>query len=102
MARIAFGLTLSLVGTACWLALEEFRYLAPYRDEIAARYGAAIVAYCLALAFDLFAFLYWLSRRLGLGDVGRKLRRLEGEVRRGSTFDSELADRLRDQREGLS
>ena len=102
MARIAFGLTLSVAGTACWLALEEFRYLAPYRDEIAARHGAAIAAYCLALAFDLFAFLYWLSRRLGLGDVGRKLRRLEGEMRRGSTFDRELAERLRDQREGLS
>lgn len=102
MARIAFGLTVSIGGAAIWLAMEEFRYLAPYRDEIAARYGWAITASCLALAFNLFAFLYWLSRRLGLGDVGRKLRRLEGEVRRGSTFDTELAERLRGQSEGHS
>ena len=100
MARIAFGLTVSIGGAAVWLAMEELRYLAPYRDGIAARHGAAIAAYCCALAFDLFAFLYWLSRRLGLGDVGRKLRRLEGEVDRGATFDSELAERLREQREG--
>ena len=102
MARIAFGLTVSIGGAAAWLALEEFRYLAPYRDEIAARYGAAILGYCLALAFDLFVFLYWLARRLGLGDAGRKLRRLESEVHRGTTFDGELAERLRDQREGRS
>lgn len=100
MARIAFGLALSIMGVLVWLALEEFRYLAPYRDAIAARYGLVIVAYCLALWFDLFALLYWLARRLGLGDVGRKLRLLEGETRSGSTFDGELAERLRAQREG--
>lgn len=99
MARIAFGLTLSIGGVAVWLALEEFHYLARYRDQIAARYGTAILGYCLALSFDLFVFLYWTARRLGLGDVGRKLRRLEDEVRHGSTFDLELAERLREQRE---
>lgn len=100
MARIALGLTLSIGGTVAWLALDEFQYLAPYRDPIAARYGVAIAAYSCALGFDLFACLYWLSRRLGLGDAGRKLRRLEGEVRRGDVFDSELARRLRKQQEG--
>ncbi len=100
MARIALGLTISIGGAGAWLALEEFRYLAPYRDELAKSYGWAVAAYALALAFDLFAFLYWLCRRLGLGDAGRKLRRLEGEVRRGATFDSELADRLRKQEQG--
>ncbi len=100
MARIAFGLTVSLGGVVFWLALEEFSYLAPYRDQLAARYGAVIVAYSLALAFDTFVLLYWLCRRLGLGDAGRKLRRLEGEVRAGTTFDTELAARLREQEEG--
>ena len=100
MVRIALGLTVSIGGTALWLALEEFRYLAPYRDELARIYGFAVIAYALALSLDLFAFLYWLCRRLGLGDAGRKLRRLEGEVRRGATFDSELAERLHRQEEG--
>lgn len=100
MVRIALGLTVSIGGTAVWLALEEFRYLAPYRDELARNYGFAAIAYALALLFDLFVFLYWLCRRLGLGDAGRKLRRLENEVRRGTTFDRELADRLRKQEEG--
>ena len=100
MARIAFGLTISIGGAGLWLALDEFRYLAPYGDGLLATRGFAIVSCVLALAFDLFAFLYWICRRLGLGDAGRKLRRLEGEVRRGATFDSALAQRLREQREG--
>ena len=100
MTRIAFGLTLAIGGTAAWLALNEFRYLAPYRDELWRGYGWTIVAYVSALAFDLFAVLYLACRRLGLGDAGRKLRRLEAEVRRGKTFDVELAERLRRQEEG--
>lgn len=100
MARIAFGLTIAIGGATLWLALDEFSYLSPYGDRLAANHGFAIGAYIAALAFDLFAVLYWMCRRLGLGDAGRKLRRLETEVRRGATFDSELADRLRAQREG--
>ncbi len=100
MARIAFGLTLAIGGAAAWLALDEFRYLAPYRDEMLRSYGGVIAAYVLALAFDLFAVLYLACRRLGLGDAGRKLRRLDGEVRQGKTFDVELARRLRKQEEG--
>ena len=100
MVRIALGLTISIGGTIAWLALDEFRYLAPYRDQLAMRYGVTIAVYTLALAFDTFAVLYWLCRRLGLGDAGRKLRRLEGEVRAGATFNSELAERLREQEEG--
>ena len=100
MARIAFGLTLAIGGAAAWLALDEFRYLAPYRDEMLRSYGGVIAAYVLALAFDLFAVLYLACRRLGLGDAGRKLRRLDAEVRQGKTFDAELARRLRKQEEG--
>ena len=102
MARAALGLTLALGGAAAWLALDELRYLAPYRDALAARHGPAVAAYAGALAFDLFAGLYWLCRRLGLGDAGRKLRRLEREVQSGTAFDRELANRLRDQREGAA
>ena len=100
MARIAFGLTISIGGAALWLALDEFRYLAPYGDRLLAGRWLPITAYVLALAFDLFAVLYWICRRLGLGDAGRKLRRLEGEVHGGATFDAELGSRLRDQQEG--
>ena len=100
MWRIAFGLTVSIGGVAAWMALDEFRYLAPYRDRLFESRGFAITVYAGVLAFDLFAFLYWGCRRLGLGDAGRKLRRLEGEVQRGETFDRELAERLRRQREG--
>ena len=100
MYRIALGVTISTVGTVIWLVLHEFRYLAPYRDELVSRYGVVIALYGAALAFDLYASLYWLCRRLGLGDAGRKLRRLEGEVRAGATFDGELAARLREQEEG--
>ena len=100
MARIAFGLTLAIGGAAAWLALDEFRYLAPYRDEMLRSYGGVIAAYVLALAFDLFAVLYLACRRLGLGNAGRKLRRLDGEVRQGKTFDAELARQLRKQEEG--
>ena len=102
MARVALGLTVATCGCVAWLALEEFGYLAPYRDVLVARYGGVIALCALALAFDTFAALYGLCRRLGLGDAGRKLRRLEGEVRKGETFDSELAARLRKQREGAA
>ena len=102
MARIAFGLTISIGGTLLWLALDELRYLAPYREGLMKTRGLAIGTYLAALAFDLFVLLYWICRRLGLGDSGRKLQRLEDEVRRGATFDSELAQRLRAQREGRS
>lgn len=100
MVRVALGLTIAFGGIAAWLALEEFRYLAPFRDDLAARHGKVIAACCLALAFDLFAASYGLCRRLGMGDAGRKLRRLEGEVRSGATFSEELAGQLRRQQEG--
>ncbi len=100
MARIAFGLSLSIGGVAAWLVLDELSYLAPYRDALVREHGLVIVAYCGALACNCFALLYALCRRLGLGDAGRKLRRLEREVQRGRTFNEEVADRLRLQRQG--
>ena len=101
MARIAFGLTISIGGAGLWLALDEFRYLAPYGDGLLATRGFAIVSCVLALAFDLFAFLYWICRRLGLGDRRPQAAApSRAEVRRGATFDSALAQRLREQREG--
>ena len=100
MARVALGLTISICGSVAWLALEVFSYLAPYRDALTDHYGTVIALYGLAGGFVVFARLYGLCRRLGLGDSGRKLRRLEDEVRSGSTFDSELAERLHNQREG--
>ena len=100
MVRVALGLTVAICGVAAWLALEEFHCLAPFRDELAARHGMAIAACGLALAFDMFSASYGLCRRLGLGDAGRKLRRLEGEVRSGATFSEELAGQLRRQEEG--
>lgn len=100
MARVALGLTISICGSVAWFALEEFSYLAPFRDNLTRRHGTVIAAYGLAAGFTVFALVYGLCRRLGLGDAGRKLRRLEDEVRRGSTFDSELAERLHDQRQG--
>ena len=100
MARVAVGLTISICGSVAWLALEVFSYLAPFRDHLTDQHGGVIAAYGLAAGFEVFAILYGLCRRLGLGDAGRKLRRLEDEVRSGSTFDSELAERLYDQREG--
>ena len=100
MARVALGLTISTCGSVAWLGLDVFSYLAPFRDDLTHEYGTVIAAYGLAAGFSVFALLYGLCRRLGLGDAGRKLRRLEGEVRSGSTFDSELAERLHHQREG--
>lgn len=100
MWKIALGLTISASGCAAWLALDELSYLAPYRDALLRAHGGVIAAYCCALAFDVFFGLYWACRRLGLGDAGRKLRRLDGEVRSGETFDAELALRLRRQEEG--
>lgn len=99
MARISFGLTLSIGGAALWLALDELSYLAPYGRELMAAHGPVIVLFVVALGFDLFALLYGICRRLGLGDAGRKLRRLEGEVHRGVAFDDELGERLRRQKE---
>ena len=100
MARVAFGITITVCGAGLWFALEEFRYLAPYGKDLFRTRGFVICGYVAALAIDLFAFLYWTCRRLGLGDTGRKLRRLEREVHRGTAFDNELAERLRRQREG--
>ncbi len=76
MARVALGLTISICGSVAWLALEVFSYLAPFRDALTDQFGTVIAAYCLAAGFEVFALLYGLCRRLGLGDAGRKLRRL--------------------------
>ena len=100
MIRIAFGLTLAISGAAAWLALDSFAYLAPYRDQLLRSHGWTAAAFAAALTFDLFALLYLACRRLGLGDAGRKLRRLDSELRHGKTFDEELAQRLREQEEG--
>ena len=48
----------------------------------------------------LYAFIYWLARRAGLGDLGGKLKLMDKRLAAGESHDDELARRLQRERMG--
>lgn len=100
--RFAWGLSLAALAAFGLWALRALLPLRPYAAGIWADHSAAI-AVNAALAFAaLWAALYWIALRAGLGELGRKLGVAERALQAGPSgaHDRELAAALERDRRG--
>lgn len=74
--------------------LQECQFLIPYRHVLFVTYSDTLLAFTVALFFNVFAVVYTLCRLFLLKDTGRKLAHLEKQLRTGSSLSEELHDRL--------
>ena len=98
--QIATGLSLIVWALAFLYVGERLKYLAPYSKMLLDQYAWTVSLHLTATAAGLFAFIYWLARRAGLGDVGGKLKLMDKRLAAGEAHDIELGRRLEREREG--
>jgi len=99
LANSLFATSIFFLALLMFL-LGECTFLIPYRLLLIDRYGTIIVTFLAALFLNVFAAVYLGARKLLLKDTGRKLAHVEKQIRTGSSISRELAQRLRDQKEG--
>ena len=98
--RIATGLSLIFWVIAILLFGERLKYLEPYAKLLFARYTVSVSLYLMTAIVTLYAFIYWLARRAGLGDLGGKLKLMDKRLAAGESHDAELAERMQRERMG--
>ena len=98
--RIATGLSLIFWVIAILLVGEKLKYLEPYAELLFARYTVIVGLYLMTAIVTLYAFIYWLARRAGLGDLGGKLKLMDKRLAAGESHDAELAQRMQRERMG--
>ena len=98
--RIATGLSLIFWVIAILLVGERLNYLEPYAELLFAHYTWIVSLYLMTAAVTLYALIYWLARRAGLGDLGGKLKLMDKRLVAGESHDDELARRLQRERMG--
>ncbi len=96
MATHALFLTTLSMMTLGLVLLGECRFLVPYKALLIHTYAAPLALYFGALALNLFAGFYLLTRKLFLKDTGLKLAHLEKQLRSDAGLSEELARRLED------
>ena len=98
--RIATGLSLIFWVISILLIGERLEYLEPYAELLVSRYTVILSLYLMTAIVTLYAFIYWLARRAGLGDLGGKLKLMDKRLAAGESHDEELARRLQRERMG--
>jgi hypothetical protein len=98
--RIATGLSLIFWVISILLIGERLKYLEPYAELLVSQYTPILSLYLMSAAVTLYAFIYWLARRAGLGDLGGKLKLVDKRLAAGESHDAELARRLQRERKG--
>lgn len=99
--RFAWGVTLAAAAVFALWALRALLPLRPYAAGIWADHGAAISANAALAVAALWAALYWIALRAGLGELGRKLGVAERALQAGpGAHDRELAAALERDRRG--
>ena len=98
--RIATGLSLIIWVLAAFLVGDRLKYLQPYSNVLFASYTSVLTMHLLTAVVALFALIYWLARRAGLGDVGGKLKLMDKRLAAGDAHDQELSRRLQKERMG--
>lgn len=98
--RIATGLSLIFWVLAVFLIGDRLQYLEPYIELLVSRYTVIGSLYLMTAIVTLYAFIYWLARRAGLGDLGGKLKLMDKRLAAGESHDAELADRMKRERMG--
>ena len=98
--RIATGLSLIFWALAVFLIGDRLKYLQPYAELLFSQYTVSLSLYLMTAIVTLYAFIYWLARRAGLGDLGGKLKLMDKRLVAGESHDDELARRLQRERTG--
>ncbi|MCY4588740.1 MAG: hypothetical protein OXB98_22175 [Bryobacterales bacterium] len=98
--RIATGLSLIFWVISILLVGERLKYLEPYAELLFAHYTWNVSLYLMTAIVTLYAFIYWLARRAGLGDLGGKLKLMDKRLAAGESHDAELAERMKRERMG--
>ena len=98
--RIATGLSLIFWALALFLIGDRLKYLQPYAELLFTQYTVSLSLYLMTAIVTLYAFIYWLARRAGLGDLGGKLKLMDKRLVAGESHDDELARRLQRERTG--
>ncbi len=76
--------------------LDWLEFLAPYKRLIVTVYGVPIGLFLAALYVNVFAAIYFATRRLFLKDTGRKLAHLERQLESDPALARDLSRHLRD------
>ena len=98
--RIATGLSLIFWVVSILLIGDRLEYLEPYAKILVSQYTLSLSLYLATAIVTLYAFIYWLARRAGLGDLGGKLKLMDKRLAAGESHDDELARRLQRERTG--
>lgn len=98
--QIATGLSLTFWAILFLLVGERLQYLEPYAELLFTRYTVIVSLYLTTAAATLYALIYWLARRAGLGDLGGKLNLVDKRLAAGESHDAELAERMQRERMG--
>ena len=98
--RIATGLSLIFWVISILLIGERLEYLERYAELLFAHYTWNVSFYLMTAFVTLYALIYWLARRAGLGDLGGKLKLVDKRLAAGESHDAELAERMKRERMG--
>ena len=97
--QVATGLTVAVGGAAAIVLPERLDYLEGYWRMILSEHGAGIAPPAATALASLFAAIHWAARKVGLGDLGRKVEHLDRGLRDdAAAHDSELAAALQKDR----
>ena len=93
--QVATGLTMVVVGVSALLLTERMDYLQPYWRIAWSDHGWWLAPPALTAVAGVFAAIHWGARKIGLGDLGRKVEHLDRGLQGEMAHDAELAEALR-------
>lgn len=96
----ALGLSLVLWGLLGMAFMRRMEWMRPHMGLLLGAYGGTLALYLGAAFLTGYAAIYWLVRKLGLGDLGRRMGVLERDLERDAAHDPQLAAALARQRTG--
>lgn len=98
----ALGLSLVVWGLLGMAFMRHMEWMRPHMRLLLGAYGGWIALYLASAGLVGYAGIYWLVRKLGLGDLGRRMGVLGRDLGRDAAHDPELAAALARQRLGDS
>ncbi len=93
IANAVLGATVVMMALA-FFALDQTKFLIPYKPLLAHQYAKYIWCYAGILFLNLVQVMYLVARKLFLKDTGRKLAHVEKQVRTSDTVSAELSERI--------
>ena len=99
-ARFALGLSISITAALYLVWRGEMDYLHRYWALIFRAHWQWLALAAVTWLASWYALFYLAARKIGFGDLGRRVQHAEREMLAGRGHDEELARRLRRERRG--